>query len=206
MAGLFGRGGLIVYLILLVSVAAVAVILERVVYFIRTSEDLGHLLRRVRQTLGESGRGAAVDEAAKADSPGGRFLSAGLSAPEGTAREEVQRRLADAGRREAFLYRRYLRVLSAAAQVAPLMGLLGTVVGMIEAFQKITQASGGMVDPQALSEGIWKALITTALGLAVAIPAYIAYHVLAGLGEKRLVELELAGDALLDTLEEAGGE
>ena len=111
MAGLFGRGGVIVYLILLVSVAAVAVILERVVYFIRTREDLGGLLGRVRRTLGEAGREAAEEEAAKSDSPGGRFLSAGLSAREGSTRGEVEGRLSDAGKREAFLYKRYLRVL-----------------------------------------------------------------------------------------------
>ena len=80
------------------------------------------------------------------------------------------------------------------------MGLLGTVVGMIEAFRRINEASGGMVDPQALAEGIWKALITTALGLSVAIPCYIAYHVLSGLAERRLTEMELAGDQIVDML------
>ena len=199
-----GRGGLIVYLIAAVSVAAVAVVLERAAYFLRTRENVAALLERVKEALLASGRAAAAGAAREAGTPAGRFLAAGLQAPAGSGRQEVERRLEEAGRREAFLYRRYLRVLAAAAQVAPLMGLLGTVTGMIEAFQKINEAAGGMVDPQALAGGIWKALFTTALGLSVAIPAYLAYHLLSGLAERRLAALELAGSALLDALDQAG--
>ena len=197
--GLFARGGAVVYAILLLSVAAVAVILERAVYLIKTREDTGGLLEEVKKALASGGKEQALEVARSAQTPCGRFIAAGLR---GSGREEVRRRLEDAGRREAFLYRRYLSVLSAVAQVAPLLGLLGTVWGFIEAFQRITEAAGGMVDPQALAGGIWKALITTALGLGVAIPSYLAYYILAGLSERRLVQLELAGDALIEALEE----
>ncbi|QPC41840.1 MotA/TolQ/ExbB proton channel family protein [Kaustia mangrovi] len=71
--------------------------------------------------------------------------------------------------------RRYLRVLEAVAQVAPLIGLFGTILGMIEAF-RVLQEAGAQVDPAALAGGIWVALLTTAVGLAIAIPAVFALH------------------------------
>lgn len=200
MSGVLGRGGFIVYMILATSVAALAVVIERTVYLVRTREDVAGLLADLKATLASAGRAAAAEAAARHDTPAGRFIAAALAAHADCTRQALEHRLEDAGKREGFLYQRYLRVLSAAAQVAPLMGLLGTVWGFIEAFQRINEAAGGIVDPQALAEGIWKALITTALGLMVAIPAYIAYHVLAGLAARRLLELELAGDAVLDML------
>lgn len=71
--------------------------------------------------------------------------------------------------------RRYLRVLEVVAQVAPLIGLFGTILGMIEAF-RVLQSSGAQIDPGALAGGIWVALLTTAVGLAIAIPAVFALH------------------------------
>lgn len=105
--------------------------------------------------------------------------------PEQFVREDVERRALD---HLAFM-RRHLRILEAVAQLAPLIGLFGTVVGMMEAFQTL-QNSGSQADPAALAGGIWVALITTAVGLAVAIPAAFAMYWFEGrLGqEQRLIE------------------
>lgn len=90
--------------------------------------------------------------------------------PDATVREEVLR----FGEERLESLRSYLRSLEVIAALAPLLGLLGTVIGMIEAFKQL-QAAGAQVDPAALSGGIWEALLTTAVGLAVAIPV-VAIH------------------------------
>jgi len=101
----------------------------------------------------------------------------------GVAREEVMRvaalKLADA--------RSYLRVIEVIAALSPLLGLFGTVLGMIEAFHRL-ESAGSAVDPAVLSGGIWEALLTTAAGLAVAIPAIIALNWL----EHRIEKFKLA--------------
>jgi biopolymer transport protein ExbB len=90
--------------------------------------------------------------------------------PDSAAREETTR-IAKAALADA---RRGLRALELIAAIAPLIGLLGTVLGMIEAFQAL-QAAGNRADPAALAGGIWQALLTTAAGMAVAIPAAMAH-------------------------------
>ena len=94
-------------------------------------------------------------------------LDSGLS--EAQAREETARR----ARSDLGEARRGLRALEVIATIAPLLGLLGTVLGMIAAFQTLQQA-GAQADPAALAGGIWEALLTTAAGMAVAIPAGVA--------------------------------
>lgn len=110
-------------------------------------------------------------------------LNPGLS--DALAREEVLR-LARAGLGET---RRGLRALDLIATVAPLIGLLGTVLGMIEAFQALQEA-GNRADPAALAGGIWQALLTTAAGMAVAIPAGIAFSGFESVGERIQADLE----------------
>jgi len=94
-------------------------------------------------------------------------------------REEVLREAAGQQQRLS----RYLRGLDAIATLAPLLGLLGTVLGMIEAFREL-EAAGGRADPALLAGGIWEALLTTAAGLAIAIPSAAAGHWLEGIAEQ----------------------
>ena len=79
--------------------------------------------------------------------------------------------------------RRHLRTLEVIASISPLLGLLGTVIGMIAAFQQLQQGSGA-VDPKVLSGGIWEALLTTAAGLVVAIPATVMFNILSGFTDR----------------------
>lgn len=95
----------------------------------------------------------------------------------------------------------HLTTLSVISQVAPLLGLLGTVLGMVRAFLAVQQA-GGTVDPSSLAGGIWEALLTTVFGLSVAIPAYLAWHGFERLVNGRLEALEELLDALLTVHEE----
>ena len=108
----------------------------------------------------------------------------------------------DMGRRQMQRLERYVGAVGALASVTPLMGLLGTVLGMIAVFQGVVEEAGaeGMVDPTALAGGIWEALVTTAAGLGVAIPLYLGYRYLLGRLDSLAVEMEEASSNLLDAL------
>jgi len=105
------------------------------------------------------------------------------------------------GRVEVAYLGRYVELLGTIASVAPLMGLLGTVVGMIDVFRALVAevgAQGGAVNPASLASGIWAALITTAAGLSAAIPAYLGYKFLLAHVDRLALELEEVSLALLE--------
>jgi len=195
----FARGGIVMYPILAASILALGVFFERMVYFLKTRESAAEVLSKTLGKLKKGEIAGAREELEKNGSgPFSRFLVAGLA--EGVSLDNRRQALEDAGKRESFLYRRYLRALSAVAQISPLLGLLGTVTGMIAAFRTLEETTAGMVNPAELSRGIWEALITTAFGLSVAIPAYVAYHVAASMAERRTVEMEVAGDRMIEVV------
>ncbi|HYE98547.1 MAG TPA: MotA/TolQ/ExbB proton channel family protein, partial [Planctomycetota bacterium] len=108
----------------------------------------------------------------------------------------VEKTVQDAAEREAGQMRRSLRPLSAVAQLAPLLGLLGTVYGMITAFQAASAA--GVGKGEQLAAGIYEALVTTAAGLTVAIPALLAHQILSGKIDRLLDLLEKELEGVLD--------
>lgn len=123
-----------------------------------------------------------------------RFVAgtvAALSLPVSVGREEVSRLAA----RELGALRTGLRPLELIVTIAPLIGLLGTVLGMIEAFQAL-ETSGGQADPAVLAGGIWEALLTTAAGMAVAIPAAVALSWFEGIAETVQAQMEDAATRL----------
>ena len=122
---------------------------------------------------------------------------------------EIEQAVMDAGDRVSDGLRRYLRVFHAISNVAPLMGLLGTVIGMIEAFAVIS-SQDSIGRPEMLASGISKALMTTAAGLCVAIPAYLAYMYFGGKSDRYLNEIDRLCQRVVDCisaegLEDAGG-
>lgn len=102
---------------------------------------------------------------------------------------EIEQAVVDNGERVCNSLRSYLRLFSAISNITPLLGLLGTVLGMIEAFNSIAQ-TGAMGRPELLAGGIGQALLTTAAGLFVAIPAYIAYAYFVGRADKLIIEMD----------------
>ena len=108
----------------------------------------------------------------------------------GGSRELVERHIQEAGRREVIRLRRYLRVLSVIAAVTPLMGLLGTIFGMIRAFQTVATSGEALGKTELLAEGIYEAMITTAAGLLVAIPALIGYHWISARIEQLVAQMD----------------
>jgi biopolymer transport protein ExbB len=122
-----------------------------------------------------------------------RVLASGLR-HRGKERGLIKEVMEEVGRREATWLERGVGVLGLIANIAPLLGLLGTVTGMIRVFQQVVAQAGadggGQVNAGALANGIWEALITTAAGLAVAIPTFVMYKFLTGRIDAFLVELE----------------
>lgn len=143
----------------------------------------------------EAGRlDQALERLAAVRSPLSQVLHAAMTLQQQTIlspakqRERIERLALDA----LEYARRHLRTLELIAQLAPLVGLLGTVLGMIEAFQAL-QAAGDRVQPSVLSGGIWQALLTTAVGLGVAVPTLTVHHYL----ERRVERLQLALESAL---------
>ncbi|MEM6986558.1 MAG: MotA/TolQ/ExbB proton channel family protein [Pseudomonadota bacterium] len=163
-------GGWLMLPILLCSVIALAIIAERF-YALSAkrvvSEDARKLARRCALQPTVS---AEQLQALKNDSPLGRVLAAGL-ANRGVPRDVLREAVEEAGRHEVHGLNRFLNALGTIAAITPLLGLLGTVIGMISVFATIT--SVGVGSPTALAGGISQALMTTAAGLFVAIPALV---------------------------------
>lgn len=188
---LFVKGGLVMYPILLGSVFALALFLERL-WVLRRDNIIPQGLSTRMRTLIRSGKlseGAVLcQENASALA---HVIHAGLK-ESGRSRGEIKESINDVGRREISRLEERVDLLGTIAAIEPLMGLLGTVTGLIRAFQKVEvlAGKGAGVNPGALAAGIWEALITTAAGLIIGIPAYLGYRYLQGRVSSVAVEME----------------
>jgi biopolymer transport protein ExbB len=173
--------------IILCSVIAGAIVLERLWTLQQRRVMPPDLTRRI-WALVEAGQvNDKVIAALDANSPLGKLLATGL-ANRHRPRAVLMERLQDTGRHVAHDLDRFLNTLGTIAGIAPLLGLLGTVTGIIKAFEAIY--SGGLGDPRTLSGGISEALLTTAAGLCVAIPSQVAYRYLRGRVDGIVVQIE----------------
>jgi len=198
---LFQAGGPFMWVIALCSIIAVAIVCERL-WTLQQRRVMPQDLTRRAWTLVENGQiNDKVIAALEANSPLGKILATGLQHRH-RSRELMMERLEDTGRHVAHELNRFLNTLGTIAGIAPLLGLLGTVTGIIKAFDVIY--SGGLGDPRALSGGISEALLTTAFGLCVAIPSYVAYRYLRGRVDGIVMQIEKDvvrfADALNDRL------
>jgi biopolymer transport protein ExbB len=188
--------------IIVCSVIAVAIILERL-WTLQEKRVLPPDLARKATAL--LGAGQLTDKMLLSlanNSPLGRVLAALIEyrdRPHAVLVERVE----DTGRHVAYELERYLNTLGTIAGVAPLLGLLGTVSGIIKSFNAVTV--GGLGDPQALSGGIAEALVCTAAGLSVAIPALIAFRYLRGRVERQVIAIEKEVMRLTDALGNEAG-
>jgi len=180
-------GGPVMWPIMLCSVAAAAIILERIWTLQRKRIIPQELTERVWKLVETRTLNDRHVEALGRNSPLGRVLAAGL-ANHDKGRDIMKEAIEDTGRHVVHELERFLNALGTIAAISPLLGLLGTVIGMIEAFDAIT--SQGVGDPRMLSGGIGEALITTAAGLIVAIPALLGYRYLRGVVDFLVVEME----------------
>lgn len=195
---LIARGGPLMFPIIGASILALAIVLERIWALRRSRVAPPTQLAEVYEALADHDpTGARAALAGAPDTPLTEVLLVGLRHA-GAPRRELKERLEEVGQRVATRLGRGVGVVGVVASVEPLMGLLGTVLGMIEVFRQVS--ASGVGDPAALASGIGQALLTTAAGLIAAIPAYLAWRSLDGLVDRRVAEIEAAALRLLDVV------
>ncbi len=187
MLEIFVKGGPLMYPILTCSVLALAIFLERLWTYFRVSSGIHVLVRDVEGLVLKERIDEAIIVCQRSGTPLARILIAALRNA-GKPREQLKVAVEEVGAREAAPLERYLGLLGTIASISPLLGLLGTVFGMIEAFNVIALQGHGT--PASLGGGISQALITTAAGLAVAIPILLAHKYLSSRADRMLLEME----------------
>lgn len=189
----------VISLLLACSVFSGAVILERWFSLRRFGFNREKLMAKLRRLLQEKRREQAVAVCEEMNRPIGRILAAVMApSPQIRAggREQIERLGARLIRTEAATMAHYVTALGTIGSVAPFVGLFGTVVGIIHAFKAISENAGG--GPAVVANGIAEALITTALGLFVAIPAVVAYNAYTRKIERITEDMELCTEEVLD--------
>lgn len=192
------KGGWLMIPIAICSFIGAGIIVERWLTLRKARVNTGTLMNRVRQSLRGGEVGKALDICDETPGPVARMLKEGVLRA-GATRELIRETVESAGKAELYKLERGLDSLATVAGVAPLLGFLGTVTGMIRAFMDI-QALGGQVNANVLAGGIWEALMTTAAGLTVGIPALIFYNWLVGRVRHFVFEMERSSMELLDLL------
>jgi biopolymer transport protein ExbB len=191
-------GGWVMWPIVLLSVLAMAIIIERFWTLRRKAVLPPGLGVEVRDWAATRQLNPAHIEVLRQNSPLGELLAAGLDVRH-RPREQIKERIEDVGRHVVHRMERYLNTLGTIAGISPFLGLLGTVFGMIRMFMDILEK--GVGDAGQLAGGIGQALISTAGGLCLAIPALMFYRYLRGLIADYVIEMEQQAMALLDTLD-----
>jgi len=190
-------GGWLMLPIIICSVASVAIILERVWTLQQRRVLPRDLTREVWSWIRRNQLNHQHIKSLRQGSPLGQILAAGLT-NRNRDRDIMKEAIEDTGRHVVHELERYLNPLGTIAAVSPLLGLLGTVIGMVKVFAAIT--THGVGDPAVLAGGISEALITTAAGLSVAIPSLIGYRYLRGRVDALVVQMEKESIALIEAL------
>jgi len=180
-------GGWLMFPIILCSIVALAIIGERLWSLQRKRILPKHLVAQIWQMQSKGHISAEQISSVRSSSPLGRVLAAGLSNVD-NSREVMKESIEETGRHVVHELERYMNSLGTIAAITPLLGLLGTVIGMIKVFSVIT--SQGVGNPAVLAGGISEALITTAAGLSVAIPSLMAHRYFRGLIDSLVVYME----------------
>jgi|GEM_PF-891720 len=198
----FWAGGKLMWAILACSIVAAAFAIERSLGLQRANvvDDAAH--SEIMRLVGDDGPESALALARDNDTPMGRVLSSLLVCAD-SPRAEMESVIEDAGARELWELQRNARPLGIISNVAPLLGLLGTVIGIIRAFSDVATQDSAIGNPKMLATGIYEALITTAAGLLVAIPAYLLYHFFRGKADVLVRDIEVKALALIAALFEA---
>jgi len=181
------KAGIFVYPIFLCSIVGLSIFLQKM-WILRTNRILPDIfLDRLYTYLSKNKFSEALNLATLNNSSIARIAYAALQ-KNGSSKEQIKESMEGAGRREAGELSRYIEGLATISNVSTLLGLLGTISGMIKIFSVISENT--IVDPSSLAGGISEALYTTAFGLLVAIPAFIAYKYLVGRSDEFVNELE----------------
>lgn len=195
------KGGPLMYLIILCSIVAFAVLIERLYHLYRARIDTRKFMGEISTTLKRNKIMQAIEMCDQTPGPIAHILKAGILKHD-RSRHEIREAVEDAGLHEVPRLERNLGVLATIAHISPLLGLLGTVCGMVRAFQVIQEKAVSLnpVSPGDLAGGIWEALITTVAGLVVAIPTFVAYNYLVSRVDGFVLDMERSSTDLINIL------
>ncbi len=193
---LFRDGGFMMYFLVLASLLALGVIIAKAYILFVAHRDS----RRLLEQIGAAPKGldGTIDLADETQGPVAAILSSGLRRvrDRGHSDVDIEKAVSTTGSIELGFLERGLVVLATVANVAPMMGFLGTVVGMIAAFGAVAEA--GQIEASLVAGGIKVALITTATGLTIAIPVNIAYNFFVTRIDRLIIDMERGAEAVLD--------
>lgn len=201
---IFLQGGLIMWFILATSVIGLAVVIDRFIIIRRAKINVPAFMIKLRGLIKKNDISGAVSVCMEEKSPIANIIRKGLKKYK-FGHSRVKESIENAGKQEVNKLEKGLSILATVAGIAPLLGFLGTVTGMISAFMTIEDLAGS-ANPSDLAGGIWEALLTTAFGLIVGIPAFAFYNYFVN-GVKKLVgDMETVANDVVDTLQDASGE
>ena len=198
MIELIKEGGAFVWVLLALAFVATVVTLERILFFQRTRIHVGDLILGLSNHVRKKAYGEAMHEAARAPGPVARVAHATLMRHH-LSRADLRDIAREAGQLEVPRIEKNLRGLYTVALVAPLVGMMGTVTGLIYTFQAMSDAS--TVDStQKMTQGVYESLVTTAFGLMVAVPAYLMYLYFLGRAKRLIHRIERAAMELVNVI------
>jgi biopolymer transport protein ExbB len=195
------KGGPIMWPILLCSVIAFAIVIERLINLKREQIDTKTFMEQISKSLKRNKIMEALDLCDRTGGPIANIMKAGALKHD-RPKNEIREAIEDASIHEVPRLERNLPVLATIAHVSPLLGLLGTVTGLVSAFQVIESKASALnpVNPGDLAGGIWQALLTTVFGLCVAIPTYVAYNYLVSRVDGFVLDMERSATDLMNIL------
>ena len=200
---IFLSGGVMMWPILLCSVFGMGIIFEKFWYLYRVWIDTQDFLSRILEKMKRHEIKEALQICDNTNSPIANILKAGILKYD-RPKQQIVEAIEDASLYEVPLVEKNLAILATIAHVAPLLGLLGTVIGMARSFQAIQARAAAFhpVTPADISAGIWEALLATVAGLIVAIPAFLAYNYFVNRASQFILEMEKASTELVNFLTE----
>jgi biopolymer transport protein ExbB len=197
---LFQAGGWMMYPILLLSFIAIYIFFERLLTLNKANQNPDALMSKVKELVLKGDINGAKLLCAQNDTPIARMIEKGVSRI-GSPLKNIEASVENVGRIEVFRLEKNLSTLATISGAAPMMGFLGTVIGMVQAFIAIAQQEGS-VSPKLLSSGIYTAMLTTVAGLIVGIISYLAYNFLVTRVQKIIHKMEYSSIEFIDLLQE----
>lgn len=191
-------GNAIMISIFLLGILALYIFFERYFFIKRASKATPNFLENIKDFVQEGKIQTAVDYCKTIDSPEARMIEKGL-ARIGRPISDISNAMQNQGQLEVSKLEKNLNILASASGAAPMLGFLGTVVGMIMAFFEISNVTGA-VSPKLLASGIYTAMATTAVGLFVGIPAYFFYNILVTNVDRLVLKIQTHVNEFLDAL------
>jgi len=198
------KGGWIMLFIFIASIIAVTIIVDRILVIRKSKSNIPQFLVKIRGLLKKKDIDGALNYCMEERTPAANIVKKGLKKYH-FGHERVKEAIESAGKQEITKLEKGLAVLATISGVAPLLGFLGTVTGMISAFMRIEDLQGA-ANPSDLAGGIWEALLTTAFGLAVGIIAYTFYNYLVNSINKLVLDMEIVSNDVVDIIEEVRGD